>query len=125
MKLLMAAGIGLFLFLWHSLTSRNRILTSKPALIRIDTDKLGNGIYFNDDYILFIDAGQSRFFSNKCTHAGCRITLEIAGELICSCHGSKFEATTGRVLRGPAVIPLKILPLWKDPKTAEALVKVE
>jgi Rieske Fe-S protein len=40
-------------------------------------------------------------FSAKCTHMGC--TVAPAGtELHCPCHGSKYNATTGQVIQGPA-----------------------
>ena len=44
-------------------------------------------------------------FSAICTHMGC--TVKPAGkELHCPCHGSKFNATTGAVIHGPAPKPL-------------------
>jgi Rieske Fe-S protein len=44
-------------------------------------------------------------FSAICTHKGC--TVNPAGkELHCPCHGSKFDAATGKVIGGPAPSPL-------------------
>ena len=44
-------------------------------------------------------------FSAICTHMGC--TVAPAGnELHCPCHGSVYDAFTGKVLRGPAPRPL-------------------
>ncbi|MGH8861431.1 MAG: Rieske (2Fe-2S) protein [Jatrophihabitantaceae bacterium] len=44
-------------------------------------------------------------FSAVCTHQGC--TVRPAGsQLDCPCHGSVFDATTGKVLQGPAPSPL-------------------
>ena len=49
--------------------------------------------------------GTAAAFSAKCTHLGC--TVKPAGkELHCPCHGSKYDAATGKVLRGPAPEPL-------------------
>lgn len=44
-------------------------------------------------------------YSGYCTHHGCALHQEDA-ELDCPCHGSRFDATTGEVLRGPATAHL-------------------
>ncbi|MDP9239674.1 MAG: Rieske (2Fe-2S) protein [Actinomycetota bacterium] len=50
-------------------------------------------------------AGTVVAFSAKCTHMGC--TVAPAGKkLNCPCHGSVYEAATGKVLQGPAPRPL-------------------
>ncbi len=50
-------------------------------------------------------AGKAVAFSATCTHQGCQV--KVAGvELDCPCHGSKFNALTGAVLKGPAAKPL-------------------
>jgi Rieske Fe-S protein len=44
-------------------------------------------------------------FSATCTHLGC--TVQAHGDkLDCPCHGSQFDALTGKVLQGPAARPL-------------------
>jgi len=122
-KLLAVAAVGMFFALWHALSGRNRTLTSKPLVYRVDPEKLGNGIHFYDNFILFLAKKRVKVYSNTCTHAGCRINREIAGELVCPCHGSKFEASTGRVLLGPAGMPLKSMSYTIDPKTGELIIK--
>lgn len=44
-------------------------------------------------------------FSAICTHNGCKVN-PAGKELHCPCHGSKYDATTGAVLGGPAPKPL-------------------
>ena len=46
---------------------------------------------------------------DTCTHMGCSLaTGELDGTTItCPCHGSQFDATSGRVLRGPAQEPVR------------------
>lgn len=46
-----------------------------------------------------------RAFSGYCTHQGCAVAKK-GTELDCPCHGSKFDATTGDVIHGPAASPL-------------------
>lgn len=49
--------------------------------------------------------GSLAAFSAVCTHAGCEVEFA-SGVLVCPCHGSRFSASTGAVLQGPAVTPL-------------------
>ncbi|MFD8524492.1 Rieske (2Fe-2S) protein [Streptomyces capillispiralis] len=53
--------------------------------------------------------GSLKAYSSLCTHAGCPINKLEGTKLICPCHGSEFDAVTGKVLREPAVAPLKPL----------------
>ncbi|MGW6691257.1 Rieske 2Fe-2S domain-containing protein [Streptomyces sp. NPDC054961] len=57
------------------------------------------------------EAGQYKAFSAKCTHAGCVLDKIVDGEGSCPCHGSRFDVTTGKVLRGPATDPLPEVPV--------------
>ncbi|MFF3062789.1 Rieske (2Fe-2S) protein [Streptomyces sp. NPDC057909] len=50
--------------------------------------------------------GELRAFSAVCTHAGCTVASVSKGEITCPCHGSRFDAETGRPLAGPAKKPL-------------------
>jgi Rieske Fe-S protein len=53
--------------------------------------------------------GSLKAFSTICTHAGCAINKLQGTTLICPCHGSEFDAATGKVLQAPATAPLKEL----------------
>ncbi|MFH7596262.1 Rieske (2Fe-2S) protein [Streptomyces racemochromogenes] len=55
--------------------------------------------------------GQYKAFSATCTHAGCVLDKIDKGEGNCPCHGSRFDVTTGKVLRGPASDPLPAVPV--------------
>ena len=62
----------------------------------------------NPIYVLSLEDGGYAALSPVCTHLGC--TVEIAGEhLVCPCHGSTYDRA-GRVLRGPAALPLREFP---------------
>ncbi|WP_149550995.1 Rieske (2Fe-2S) protein [Streptomyces marokkonensis] len=50
--------------------------------------------------------GTLKAYNTVCTHAGCPINKLDGTKLICPCHGSEFDVTTGKVLREPAVAPL-------------------
>jgi 3-phenylpropionate/trans-cinnamate dioxygenase ferredoxin subunit len=52
-------------------------------------------------------------FGDTCTHRGCSLAKgHLSGTTVtCSCHGSQFDVTTGRVLKGPAVQPVQTYPV--------------
>ena len=55
--------------------------------------------------------GTCHAFDDECTHEQCSLAEygEIAGTtLTCTCHGSEFDVTTGRVLAPPAQTPLTV-----------------
>jgi len=47
-------------------------------------------------------------FGNTCTHQGCSLAEgQLDGTTVtCPCHGSRFDVTSGAVLRGPAQEPV-------------------
>ena len=47
-------------------------------------------------------AGDVHGFSAVCTHQGCTVATVADGTIDCPCHGSRFDATTGAVVNGPA-----------------------
>jgi 3-phenylpropionate/trans-cinnamate dioxygenase ferredoxin component len=52
--------------------------------------------------------GRLYAFDDLCTHRSCSLTEgALAGTtIVCGCHGSEFDVTTGAVLKGPARQPL-------------------
>ena len=61
-------------------------------------------------------AGTLHAFSDICTHRQCNLSLgEIEGtSIICECHGSMFDMTTGEVLEGPATEPIATFPVREE-----------
>jgi nitrite reductase/ring-hydroxylating ferredoxin subunit len=47
-------------------------------------------------------------FDDTCTHFGCSLAEgDLTGTILqCICHGSRFDVTTGAVVRGPAARPI-------------------
>jgi 3-phenylpropionate/trans-cinnamate dioxygenase ferredoxin component len=52
--------------------------------------------------------GTLHAFGDTCTHLQCSLAEgHLEGTVVtCSCHGSRFDVTTGEVLRGPAQEPV-------------------
>lgn len=53
--------------------------------------------------------GTFHAFGDTCTHLRCSLAEgELEGTVVtCPCHGSKFDVTSGEVLRGPAHEPVQ------------------
>ena len=52
-------------------------------------------------------------FGDTCRHQGCSLAEgDLEGTIVtCPCHGSQFDVTTGKVLRGPAREPVRSYPV--------------
>ena len=61
-------------------------------------------------------AGTYYAFNDICTHRRCPLSDgELDGTTVtCICHGSRFDITTGDVVRGPAQRPVEVYPLQVD-----------
>lgn len=55
--------------------------------------------------------GSLKAYSTICTHGRCPINKLKGTTLVCSCHGSEFDARTGEVLQAPATEPLEEVPV--------------
>jgi Rieske Fe-S protein len=124
LRLITWAVVVAFVALWHALTGKQKALSEKPVVSRINAAKLGTGVFLFEKFIVVKSGTSLKVFSNKCTHAGCRINQEIDGQLVCPCHGSRYDASTGKVLQGPAGLPLSTIPFGTDAKTGEIIIKI-
>ncbi|MFF9176341.1 ubiquinol-cytochrome c reductase iron-sulfur subunit [Streptomyces sp. NPDC014793] len=74
--------------------------------------KGGAKLYRDRNVVVSRDAGgELKAYSTVCTHAGCVINKLQGTTLVCPCHGSEFDAVTGKVLRAPATEPLGEVPV--------------
>ncbi|HET9382368.1 MAG TPA: Rieske 2Fe-2S domain-containing protein [Streptomyces sp.] len=71
---------------------------------------------FREEHVVVSRSGDGslKAYSAVCTHAGCAIHKLEGTRLVCSCHGSEFDATTGEVLRSPATVPLVALDVREE-----------
>jgi 3-phenylpropionate/trans-cinnamate dioxygenase ferredoxin subunit len=77
-----------------------------------------------DKIILVVNvAGQFYAINNKCTHAGGDLSPgKLEGKIVtCPKHGSKFDVTNGKPIKGPAV---KDIATYKI-TVADKMIKIE
>jgi Rieske Fe-S protein len=114
------AGFG---FLWTRIVGYETDLEMEPSFRRIKSP-IPTGITFYEDFYLIREGEIIKAFSTICTHAGCQLKKEVAGHISCPCHGSQFDAVSGKAIKGPAFNPLKSLPCRFDPKSGELIILI-
>lgn len=88
-------------------TSEDQAMEPTAVIIGMATDvPVGGGSKFKaGDIEVFVTqpkAGEFKAFDARCTHAGCAVTNVVSGEILCPCHGAKYDFESGAVLAGPA-----------------------
>jgi Rieske Fe-S protein len=98
--------LGAFLVLpfagaWYVMTGK---VASRNAssLKYVHLDDIPQGTAIQQEMITYRNGNDIKFFSTRCSHLGCRIDKKIGNELVCPCHGSRFDPETGNLLKGPA-----------------------
>ncbi|WP_241835395.1 Rieske (2Fe-2S) protein [Pseudofrankia asymbiotica] len=77
-------------------------------LATLDQVPAGGGLILSDKKIVITRGTGTdvHAFSAVCTHQGCTVAKVADGTINCPCHGSKFDASTGAPVAGPAPSPL-------------------
>ncbi len=74
------------------------------ALATIDEVPVGGGTVFQKEKIVVTQPTEGEFkaFSAVCTHQGCTVGSVNGDTIQCNCHGSQYNASDGKVKKGPA-----------------------
>jgi len=82
--------------------------STKSVLTTVAKVPAGGGVILGSAGVVVTKdtSGAIHAFSATCTHQGCRVASVSGGTINCPCHGSRFNATTGAVVQGPATRPL-------------------
>jgi Rieske Fe-S protein len=73
-------------------------LAGTPALVTRTATESKGGVSSGDVHLIAL--------SRVCTHLGCLVNAPKTNVLVCACHNSLFDASTGAVKQGPAGTPL-------------------
>ncbi len=106
-KRLIWLGITGLLISWGDMVKKAISHASNQKRI-INTSDISNGLNIFENVIIFRKDHLFKVMSSRCTHLGCHISHVEGDELVCPCHGSRFD-TEGNNLKGPASSPLQPL----------------
>lgn len=95
------AGYLLFKFASNSASGEKQIIEA--------TVDFQNGVLVKEEYILVKNQDKIKVFSSNCTHRRCQINTVRDNQIVCPCHGSRFDLD-GNVIKGPATRNLDELP---------------
>lgn len=113
--------LPLFLIVYRMLKDHQRF-GSNDRILRIpNLIPLGLSIY--EDVILSKSQTGLMIYSSKCTHLGCKINIIENGELICPCHGSKYN-DKGEPIKGPSIKNLASLDFEIDSSNNELIIQL-
>lgn len=75
--------------------------------VAISKVAVGGGVIVDEKYVVTQPkSGEFKAFSAICTHQGCPVTSVADGVIVCPCHNSHFDISTGDAVSGPAQEPL-------------------
>ncbi|MFI9825931.1 Rieske (2Fe-2S) protein [Streptomyces sp. NPDC052013] len=85
--------------------------SAASELAREDQVPKGGGLVVDHAKVVLTrdSKGTLHAFSAICTHKGCTVATVSKGEIVCPCHDSRFDASTGEPVAGPARKPLSTL----------------
>ncbi|MFI8345908.1 Rieske (2Fe-2S) protein [Streptomyces sp. NPDC085596] len=106
------AGLGLAACAAPQDQAASAVTSSVDLGAEGEVAKGGAKLYREHNVVVGRDGeGGLKAYSLVCTHAGCVINKLRGTTLVCPCHGSEFDAVTGKVLQAPATEPLAELPV--------------
>lgn len=107
--------------LWdRMIATQKKINSRKTVSLPFATNK---EISFQDDFIIINKEGKTKVFSSQCTHLGCKINQCTDSQLLCPCHGSKFDLN-GNATKGPAIKPLEKMDFEIDKPNNKIIIRI-
>lgn len=94
-----------FYKVWHSAVASRQKIGNNTRELQVNA-AIGDGVHFFDKIILIKSEDKIHLLSSKCSHLGCRIDKVENSELVCPCHGSRYDLN-GKPMKGPAAKALE------------------
>lgn len=123
-KATLAAMGGFAVWLMDTMVRRTATLPESATTTVTVPLPAGNAVRFYDQAIVITGQGQVAVFSPVCPHLGCHINRLEGDELVCPCHGSRFNLR-GQIVHAPATRSLQALPFELDRASSTLRIAVK
>lgn len=108
------------LFLLNRMVKDHKRFGSARQELRL-SNAIPVGLSISDEVIFFKSDENLKVYSARCTHLGCKINQVEGDEIVCPCHGSRYN-TEGRPVKGPSLKALKELEFELDSEQNEIVI---
>lgn len=71
-------------------------------------NNIPSGLSISNEVVFYKTNSDLKVYSARCTHLGCKINHIEGDEIVCPCHGSRYN-NNGEPIKGPSVKKLKEL----------------
>jgi len=96
-----------FLVLLNRMVKDHKRFGSTQRELRLN-NSIPSGLSISDEVILYKTNKELKVYSARCTHLGCKINQIEGDEIVCPCHGSRYNFE-GKPVKGPSIKNLKEL----------------
>lgn len=107
LKVAMYALILPLLFILNRMVKDHKRFGLANRELRLNND-IPAGLSISDEVIFHKENDKLKVYSSRCTHLGCKINQIEGDEIVCPCHGSRYDAK-GNPTKGPSIKKLKEL----------------
>lgn len=87
------------------------------------SNAIPTGLSIFDKVIFYKSDQELKVYSARCTHLGCKINRVDGNEIVCPCHGSRYN-TDGKPIKGPSVKRLQELDFKLDSEMNEIIINL-
>jgi len=101
-----------FLVLLNRMVKDHKRFGSTQQELRLN-NSIPSGLSITDEVILYKTNKELKVYSARCTHLGCKINQIEGDEIVCPCHGSRYNFE-GKPVKGPSIKNLKELKFELD-----------
>ncbi len=110
------------LFLLNRMVKDHKRFGSTNKELRL-SNAIPSGLSISNEVIFYKSEQELKIYSARCSHLGCKINQIEDDEIVCPCHGSRYNAE-GKPIKGPSIKRLQSLDYEMDETMNKIVIKL-